>query len=78
MKEGEKTYLHLTIHSITSTSATRTLSVGTGAVTPVTSSLAVGTITSHMASVATDTTDDVGSEVALLRAVILAMSDLAT
>ena len=31
-----------------------------------------------MASVATDTTDDVGSEVALLGAVILAMANLAT
>jgi hypothetical protein len=70
--------LHLTIHSIASTGTGSTTSVRTSAVAPVTASLAVRTITSHMACIATNTTNDVGSEVTLLRAVILAVSDLTT
>lgn len=77
MEEGN-TYLHLTVHSIASTATTRALSVRTGTVAPVAASLAVGTIAGHMAGITTNATDDVGGEVALLRAVILAMSDLTT
>ena len=47
-------------------------------VAPVAASLAVGTIASHVSSIATDATDDVGSEVALLGAIVLAVSDLTT
>ena len=47
-------------------------------VTPVRSTLSVRTISGHVAGVATDTTDDVGGEIALLRAVILAVTDLTT
>jgi hypothetical protein len=67
--------LHLSVNSIAtanSFAATEAALV----VAPVASSLAVGTITSHMARVTADTTDDVRSEVALLGAVIFAMPDL--
>ena len=60
------------VHQATMTSIVVTI------VTPVTSTLAVGTITSHVASIATNPTDNVGSEVALLGTIVLAMSDLAT
>lgn len=45
---------------------------------PVSASLAVWTVASHMPSIATDTADNVRSEVALLWAVIFAMPNLAT
>lgn len=72
-----ETHLHLAVDSIAST---RTATTGRSVtiVTPVTSTLTVGTIASHMASIATDATDNVGSEVALLGAIVLAMSNLAT
>ncbi|OJJ39222.1 hypothetical protein ASPWEDRAFT_362320 [Aspergillus wentii DTO 134E9] len=81
-RESKKAYLHLTVDSITTTNSSGVTSTGTAAavaiVAPVRASLAVGTVTSHVACIATDTTDDIGSEVALLRAVILAVSDLTT
>jgi hypothetical protein len=40
--------------------------------------LSVRTISGHVAGVAADSADDVGSEVALLGAIVLAMSDLTT
>jgi len=77
--------LHLTVDSIASTNGTRTArtsgTTGTGEATvvaPVTASLAIGTIAGHVASVATNATDNVGGEVALLGTVVLAMSDLTT
>jgi hypothetical protein len=73
----EIAYLHLTIDSITSTNSSPGTTVST-VVSPISASLAIGTITSHVSSIATDTANDVGSEVTLLGAVVLAMSDLAT
>ena len=71
------TYLIFTVDSI---SAINTASrAGTRfAVTPAGTTLAVRTIASHVARVTTDATDDTGSVVLLLRAVVLAMTDLAT
>lgn len=76
----KETYLHLTVHGIgraKGTSWSATAAVAT-AIAPVAASLTVGTVASHVACVATDTTDDVGGEVALLGAVVLAVSDLTT
>jgi len=47
-------------------------------VAPVCAALTIGTVTSHVACVTADTADDASSEVLCLRAVVLAMSDLAT
>jgi len=44
--------------------------------TPVLAALAVGTIASHMTCVTADTTDDGGSVVALLRAIVFPVTDL--
>jgi len=79
---GKKTHLHLTVNSIASADGTRRPTSTTVAtrlvVAPVAASLAVGTIAGHVSSIATDATDDVGCKVALLRAVVLAVSDLTT
>ncbi len=48
-----------------------------GVITPVSTTLPIGTVSSHVSGVATHATDDVGREVALLGAIILAMPDLA-
>lgn len=71
-------YLVLAINSVTSSnSASWTAWHGSWSiVTPVRSTLAVWAIPSHVAGVATDTTDDVSREVALLRAIIFAMTNL--
>lgn len=71
------TYLHLTIDSIALPDSSAATAI-TAAIPPVGTSLAIGTIASHMASIATDATDDVGGKVTLLGAVVLAMSDLTT
>lgn len=47
-------------------------------VTPTLASLPIRTIATHVACIATHTTDDASSEVLLLRTVVLAMTDLAT
>jgi hypothetical protein len=47
-------------------------------VAPVRTALTIGTVTSHVACVTADTANDASSEVLCLRAVELAMSDLAT
>jgi uncharacterized membrane protein len=75
--------LHLSIHGIASANSTRIAWSTTNAATvatvaPVAASLAIGTITSHVTSIATNTTDDVGGEVALLGAVVLAVTNLTT
>jgi hypothetical protein len=44
-------------------------------VAPRLADLAIGTVASHMSSLATDTADDAGREVLLLWAIVLAMSD---
>lgn len=71
------TYLHLTIDSIASTDGS-TAAAKASAVTPFAASLAIRAITSHVTSITTDTTNDVGSEVALFGTVVLAMSNLTT
>jgi hypothetical protein len=58
--------------------AARSSRSGAVAVAPILSALSVGTIPGHVTSVATDATDDVCGKVALFRAVVLAVSDLAT
>lgn len=75
-KRSRKAYLHLPIDGITTANSPRT--AAKAIVTPVTTSLAIRTVTSHMSSITADTTDDVGSEVALLRAIVFAMTDLTT
>ena len=72
----EKTYLHLPIDGVTTSNGPRT--AAKAVVTPIGAALAVRAVTSHVSGIATDTTDDVGSEVALLRTVVLAMTDLTT
>jgi hypothetical protein len=69
--------LHLAIHGITSANSTIATPVR-ASVAPVTASLAIRTIAGHVSSIATDTTNDVRSEVTLLGAVILAVSNLTT
>ncbi|KAL5334044.1 hypothetical protein BJX70DRAFT_391746 [Aspergillus crustosus] len=49
--------------------ATAVVQAGAGVVAPVAAPLAIRTITGHMTGVATNATDDVGSEITLLRAV---------
>lgn len=46
-------------------------------VAPACTSLSVGTVAGHVAGIATHTANDAGSEILLLRAVVLAVSDLA-
>ncbi|KAE8306717.1 hypothetical protein BDV41DRAFT_569688 [Aspergillus transmontanensis] len=71
--------LHELLENVALTnSSTATTTTVTTIVTPVGASLAVRTIASHVTSVATNTTDDVGGKVALFWTVILAMSDLTT
>jgi hypothetical protein len=74
----ERTHLHFAIHSVTSANGTRSTTTNATIVAPIAASLSIGTVTSHMASVTADTADDVGSEVSLLGAIILAVSDLTT
>jgi hypothetical protein len=55
----------------------RAIAAGTTIVAPGLTDLAIGTVTSHVPSLTADAADDAGSEVLLLRAIILAMADLA-
>lgn len=64
------THLHLAINSVT-------LSAWS-VVPPISSPLTIRTISRHVSCVTTDTTDDVGSEVALLGTLVPTMADLAT
>lgn len=70
-------YLHLAINSIPTADATSTTAAHI-VITPASTTLAVGTITSHVACVTTDTADDASSVVLSLRAVVLAVANLAT
>lgn len=72
-----ETHLHLTVDSITSANRPRAMARKAG-IMPISASLAVRTVASHMSGVATDTANNVRSEVALLRAIVLAMSNLTT
>lgn len=73
------TYLHLTINSIATADSTlrATVAVAT-VVAPVSATLTIRTITCHMASIATNTADNVGGKVALFGAIVFAMTDLST
>jgi hypothetical protein len=74
--EACKTYLVFAINSVT-TADTASVT-GRSIVAPTGTLLPVGTIPRHMAGVSTETADDIGREVLLLGAVVLAMSDLTT
>lgn len=77
-KVRKKTYLHLSVDSITAANRFGTTTKAVVVVTPVSTALAVRTIASHVSSVTANTTDDVSSEVALLGTVVFAMTDLTT
>lgn len=47
-------------------------------IAPAGTSLSVGTITGHVAGVATDTADDAGGKILSLRTIVLAMPNLTT
>ncbi len=69
--ETRATYLEITINSVAATNTT------TGwTISPVGTFGPLDTIPCHVSGIATLTTDDIGGEVALLRAVILAMANL--
>ncbi|KAL4979228.1 hypothetical protein BDW66DRAFT_157442 [Aspergillus desertorum] len=53
-----------------------TAGVETSTVAPIAASLAVWTVASHVPSIATDATDNIGSKVTLFRTVVLAVTDL--
>ena len=79
---GRKTHLILAVDSVARADGTPgrgpTTTVPTWSViAPVRTALTVWTISSHVTSIATDAADDVGGEIALLRTVVLAVSDLA-
>ena len=73
------TYLHLTVNSIATANGTlrATAAVAT-VVAPISATLTIRTITCHMASIATDTADNVGGKVALFGAVVFAVTNLST
>ena len=75
-----KIYFILSVNSISSTNATSCRSRRTTRtiVPPICTTLSVGTISSHVTSVAADTANNVGGEVTLLRTVVLAVTDLTT
>ncbi len=74
------TYLVFTVDSVTSTNASSSgaarHSSGLRSIAPVSSALSVRTVPSHMACVATNSTDNVSSKITLLWAIIFAMTDL--
>lgn len=83
----ELTYLVFTINCIasansascrTASKSARASSRGRRPVAPICATLSVRAVSGHVTSVATDSADDVCSEVALLRAVVLPVADLTT
>jgi hypothetical protein len=69
--------LHFLVDSIGRTQTTL-LESPWDSVAHVGATLSIRTISGHVAGVAADSADDVGSEVALLGTIVLAMSDLTT
>lgn len=65
-------FLVVVFDGITSTTAWRA-----AIVTPILATCAVWAVASHMASITTDSANDVGGEVACLWTIVLAMADLA-
>lgn len=73
------TYLHLTVNSIAAADGTlRTTTAVATVVAPISATLTIGTITRHVASIAANTADDIGSEVALFGTVVFTVTDLST
>lgn len=72
------TYLILSVDVISTTNLAGSWTSGWAIVAPASTLLPVRTITSHMTSIATNTANDVGREVLLLRTVVLAVSYLST
>jgi hypothetical protein len=76
---GAETYLHFPIDSISSTkSSLWTIDSPRDVVAHVRTTLSVRAVSCHMTSVAADTTNDVGREVALFGTIIFTMTDLTT
>jgi hypothetical protein len=75
-----KTYLVFPVNSISSTNTTsgRARCSTRSIVSPVCTTLSVRTISGHVTSITTDTTNDVGGKVALLGTVVLSMTNLTT
>lgn len=71
-----ETYLIFAVDSISSTDAGST--TGTIEITPVSTLLPIGAITSHVARVSTDAADDVRCGIRLLWTIVFSMPDLAT
>jgi hypothetical protein len=67
--------LHLSVDSITTANGSAAR-IETSSVAPIAAPLAVRTVTSHVPSIATDTTNNVGGEITLFRTVVFAMADL--
>ncbi|OJJ00456.1 hypothetical protein ASPVEDRAFT_569313 [Aspergillus versicolor CBS 583.65] len=65
------------VNSITAANSS-TATVEVAIVAPIAASLAVRAITSHMASISTDATNDIGSKVSLFGTVVLSVADLTT
>ena len=80
MNRNGKSYLVLSVNSISSANAASCRARWTARtiIAPVCTTLSVGAISCHVTSVATDTTNDVGGEIALLGTVVLAMTNLTT
>ncbi len=81
-RHHKETYLVFAIDGITATDTSSRSRTRHGSarsiVAPVRSTLSVWAVSRHMSRISTDPTDDVGSKVALLGAVELAMTDLTT
>jgi hypothetical protein len=78
-KNSIGTYLVLAVNGVTTTDAAgNRTSARRAIIAPAGASLPVWTITGHVASVTADTADDVGGVILLLRAVILAVTNLTT
>lgn len=75
------TNLVFAVHGVAATTASQARSTRPAhwvVVAPTSTALAIRAIASHVACVTADTADDAGSVVLLLRAVVLAVSNLAT
>lgn len=73
----ERTMTYLVLGVVFSASADPSLGPW-AIIAPACAPLSIGTVACHVAGIATHSTDDAGSEVLLLRAVVLAVSDLTT
>lgn len=74
---GAAAYLVFAINGVTSANATDWPRSSRAVVAPVGTPLPVRTIARHMSRISADTADDVGGIILLLRAIVLAVADLA-